>query len=120
MPSELCSDTQLCNTIMDDVVQGGQRGVAPNWTTTSMGLSSRVSQFFFLPVEIVVDCSGHATATADASAKSVYSRVWSGDFCHLLDLAQKAVVKASAGLALKAITLKGGHGERRGESATSD
>lgn len=44
--SELCSDAQLCDAIMDDVVQGGQRGVTPNRTTTSTGSSSRLSQFF--------------------------------------------------------------------------
>lgn len=41
--SELCSDAQLCDAIMDDVVQGGQRGLTPNWTTTSTGPSSRLS-----------------------------------------------------------------------------
>lgn len=45
--SELCGDAQLCDAIMDDVVQGGQRGVAPNWTATSTGSSSRLSQFYF-------------------------------------------------------------------------
>lgn len=121
--SELCSEAQLCDAIMDDVVQGGQRGVTPNWTTTSTGSSSRLSQlfiFFVLPAETVVNGSGHATATTAAPAKRVYVRMRSGECCHLLDHAQKAVVKASAGMALQAITLKGGHGERRGESAASE
>ncbi|XP_075885732.1 interleukin-1 beta isoform X2 [Nelusetta ayraudi] len=82
--SELCSDAQLCDAIMDDVVQ-----------------------------ETVVNGRGHATATTAAPAKRVYVRMRSGECCHLLDHAQKAVVKASARMALQAITLTGGHGERR-------
>lgn len=114
--SKLCSEAQICDSILDHVVQGGHRTPHLPPPNHPYGFLLTPVPFLFLPTtETVLE----SRVAATAAQPHVYFRVQSGDFCHLLDHSQKAVVKAKAGMSLQAITLKGGNEEHRGERAAS-
>lgn len=108
------SDAELCSSIMDSRVEGGRQRTSPqeHLNTPASWAHTRLP---FLPTERIVTIPNHPSMQAPRPA---YLRINSRDNYALSDTSQKAVVKDS-GLNLQAVTMKGGHNDRRGKRIRS-
>ncbi|KAA8579211.1 hypothetical protein FQN60_000033 [Etheostoma spectabile] len=54
-----------------------------------------------------------ATEASSTGVKKIFERMNSGNLCTLCDCSQKDIVRASGDLKLQAVTLQGGHGDKK-------
>ncbi|XP_034752078.1 interleukin-1 beta [Etheostoma cragini] len=54
-----------------------------------------------------------ATEASSTGVRKIFQRMNSGNLCTLCDCSQKDIVRASGDLKLQAVTLQGGHGDKR-------